>query len=162
MEYFFALAGLAWLFCGAFVLGFSASTMHEIVACLAVSFGVMFLGLAALLGQLRRLNAAWRPTRLSSGPPPVPNEYAIPIEEAIDDVRTTVRLAERQAWIRSFQAWMPSFNASEYVDDDAPHGISYPPAAQYATGMLPAPLPALAEFTDDGVEYYIEDPRTNY
>ena len=158
MEYFFALAGLAWLFCGAFVLGFSASTMHEIVACLAVSFGVLFLGLAALLGQLRTLNLTWRSTRPSSGPPPIPNEYAIPIEEAIDDVRSTVRLAERQAWIRSFQTWMPSFNASEYVDDD----LSYQPAAQYATGMLPAPLQSSVEFTEDGVAYWVEDPRTNY
>jgi hypothetical protein len=162
MEYFFALAGMAWLFCGAFVLGFSDSTMHEIVACLAVSFGVTFLGVAAVLGQLRTLNVGWRSTRLSSGPPPIPNEYAVPIEEAIDDVRSTVRLAERQAWIRSFQTWMPSFDAAEYVNDDVPHNISYPPAAQYAAGMLPAPVPALAEFTEDGVAYYVEDPRTNY
>jgi hypothetical protein len=159
MEYFFALAGLAWLFCGAFVLGFSASTMHEIVACLAVSFGVLFLGLAALLGQLRTLNVTWRSTRPSSGPPPVPNEYAIPIEEAIDDVRSTVRLAERQTWIRSFQTFMPSFNASYNVDDDVP---SYQPAPQYAAGMLPAPFPASAQFTEDGVEYWVEDQRPNY
>jgi hypothetical protein len=156
MEYFFALAGLAWLFCGAFVLGFSVSTTHEIVACLAVSFGVLFLGLAALLGQLKTLNVASRATRLSSGPPPIPEEYAIPIEEAIDDARSTVRFAERQAWIQSFQAYTPSFNVSRYADDDVP---SYVPAAQYATGMLPSPSGALA---DDGVEYWVEDQQTNY
>jgi hypothetical protein len=160
MELFLLLAGLAWLFCGAFVLGFSSS--HEIMACLAASFGVMFLGLSALLGQLRSLNNTWRSTRLASGPPPIPDEYAIPIEEAIDDVRSTVRFADRQTWIRSFQASIPSFNAPEYADEDVDHGISYRPPPPYVAGMLPPPYPAPAEFAEGGVEYYVEDSRAKY
>ena len=166
LEYFFALAGLAWVFCGALVLGLSVGAMSEIVACLAMSFGVMFLGLSALLGQLRTLNTtwrsaqfSWRSSQFSSAPPPVPVVYSIPIEEAIDDVRTTLRLAQRQSWIRSFDASRTAMLANN-VDNVVHPDIAYPPPAIYFAGTPLNPMPASATFSDDGVEYYVEQPAT--
>jgi hypothetical protein len=140
MEYLFALAGLAWVFCGALVLGLSSSGTHEIIACLVISFGGMFLGLSALLRKLRALNATWKSAHFLSGPPPI-SKYTISIEEAIADVRAAVRLAERQKWI-----------------DAIHHPIAYPSPAQYFAGTLPLSLPASAEYLEG--EYYIEQPRT--
>lgn len=161
MEYVFALAGLAWAFCGALVLGLSVSATHEILACLAISFGVMFLGLSALLRQIRTLNAPWGSAHLPIGPPPIPIEPEVSIEEAIDDVRTTVRLAEREAWFQSFQSWFDARGSemgARNADDVAHQHTAYPLPAQYFAGLLPPPSPASAEPVE--AEYYVERPRT--
>jgi hypothetical protein len=155
-EYLFALAGLGWVFCGALVLGLSTSTTHEITASLLISFGVMFLGLSALLGQIRVLGMTWKAAQPKILPPPVPIGYAIPIEEAIDDVRTSVRLAERQAWIQSFSAGRSEIVANS-MDDVALKRISY-----LRGGILPESLPPSIEHIEDDSEYYIEQPWPRY
>ncbi len=142
MEYFFALAGLAWVFCGALILGLSFGGTHEIVACLAISFGVLFLGLAVLLRQLITLNASSRSPRFASFPPPIPEQYVVSIEEVIDGVRTAVRLAERHAWIEAIE-----------------HSIAYPSPVHYFEGTSPHSLPPSEEYLEG--EYYVEQPWPN-
>jgi hypothetical protein len=105
-EIFLAAAGLGWIFMGALVLGVSSSATHEITAALLASFGVMFIGLSGLLSRVRTLNVA-APMMMQPAvaePPPVPVEYSLSIEDAISDVRTSVRHVERQAWVDSFNA----------------------------------------------------------
>ena len=48
------LAGIVWAFLGFGVFATAKSAIHEILACLAVSFGVMFWGLAGIIVQLKR------------------------------------------------------------------------------------------------------------
>jgi hypothetical protein len=159
MEYFLIVAGLIWIFCGALVLGLSASATPELIACLAFSFGVMFLGLSALIGQLRTLSATSRSAHFSGLPPPVPLEYAISIEEAINSARAAARLTGRLAWIQSFDA-----NRSTVIVNNAgsvTHHHMYPAPAQYFAEMLPASLPAPTELVEIGGEYYVGPPRTS-
>jgi hypothetical protein len=152
-EIFFAVVGLAWVFCGARL---SASATHEIIACLAMSFGVLFLGLSAILGQIRTLSAAWRSERTNAPPPPVPHGYAISIEDAIDSVRTSVRLAERQVWIQSFNASRSEATA-DTLDDVARKRLWY-----LRGGILPASLPDSIELIEDGGEYSIDLRQLRY
>jgi hypothetical protein len=155
-DYLFALAGLGWVFCGALVLGLSTSATHEITACLLISFGVMFLGLSAVLGQIRTLGATWVPSAPPKFlPPPVPVGYAIPIDEAIDGVRTSVRLTERHAWIQSFNESLAE-PISHSLDEDPPSRISY-----LRSGILPAALPAPLELVEIDGEYHVGPPETS-
>ncbi|MGE0022884.1 MAG: hypothetical protein AB7S70_04545 [Hyphomicrobium sp.] len=53
MQTFLILAGMLWTFAGMGVLTSAKSAIHEILACLAISFAVMFWAFAAVLHQLR-------------------------------------------------------------------------------------------------------------
>lgn len=53
MQTFLILAGMLWAFAGMGVLAAAKSAIHEILACLAISFAVMFWAFAAVLHQLR-------------------------------------------------------------------------------------------------------------
>lgn len=164
MEYFFALAGVAWIFCGALALGLSLSGTHQIIACLAISFGVLFLGLAVLLRRLKALNATWRFSQVASAPPPIPMEPEPSIEDEIDGVRAAVRLAESQAWVQSFQRWFDASRspmAAEAVHAGPPQQQTlYPVPAQYLSRLLPPPSSAPAEYLEgEYVEHQRIDPR---
>jgi hypothetical protein len=142
VEYFLTAAGLIWIFCGALVLSLSTTTSPELVACLAFSFGVMFIGLAALLARLRTFSATSHVAQVSvfppqmqvlappALPPPVPMDYAIPIEDAINGVRS----AARPAWIRSLEEI-----TGTAIVDPAPVHEAHPPQLAYAAPAYPAP-----------------------
>jgi hypothetical protein len=68
METFMALAGLLWIICGTLVLLVAKSGIHEILACLALSFGVLFLGICGVLAKMREATAD-----LKAVNPPQPN-----------------------------------------------------------------------------------------
>jgi hypothetical protein len=151
VEYFLTVAGLIWIFSGALVISLSTRPSPELVACLAFSFGVMFIGLAALLARLRTFNAAANAAQVSvfppaafappALPPPVPLDYAIPIEEAIDGLRS----AARPAWIRSLEEITGTVivdPASVPSPAHAAHFAYAPPAFSapaYAAPPYPAP-----------------------
>jgi hypothetical protein len=82
MQLFLTLAALLWALCGVAVLASAKSAIHEILGCLAVSFGVMFLGLAGIIAHLRKLSAAGAPHAAAPSPKSAPT-----IEQAIDQVR---------------------------------------------------------------------------
>ena len=82
MEVILGLAGAAWIFSGLSILVSAKSAIHEILACLAVSFGVMFWGFAAVVGQLKRIVEQGK---ISASPAPMTRD--VPIEEAISGVR---------------------------------------------------------------------------
>jgi hypothetical protein len=66
-----AILGLAWCFGGGLVFLSSKSPIHEILACLMLSFGVVFFGLAGLIHAVRglRLTAPGDASRSGSGFP---------------------------------------------------------------------------------------------
>ena len=55
MSVFLNLAGVIWCILGVGVFVFSASATHEILGCLAVSFGIIFWGFASILRQLTKM-----------------------------------------------------------------------------------------------------------
>lgn len=52
MRLFLVVAGLVWLLSGLVVLADAKSAIHEILACLALSFGVVFFALSSLIDCL--------------------------------------------------------------------------------------------------------------
>jgi hypothetical protein len=90
METFLALAGALWILMGLGVLATAKSAIHEILACLAVSFGLMFWGFAGIMGRMRAMEKSWRamqhPTAVES-PRVTKLEIGTPIEQAINGVR---------------------------------------------------------------------------
>jgi hypothetical protein len=174
MEYFLAVAGLIWIFCGALVLGLSATGTPGLIACLAFSFGVMFIGLSALLGQLRTLSAVSRSAVSSESPPPVPLDHSISIEEAITSARDAARIAARPAWMQAFDPNRNTVIVNNNAGSVAHHhfayqGPSYPAAPSHAEApsypaassypapaeyFRPAALPPPTELVELDGEYY--------
>jgi hypothetical protein len=141
MEYFLTVAGLLWILSGVLVIGLSSSRNPELVACLTFSFGIMFIAVAALLARLRTFSATANVAEVSvfppaafappALPPPVPLDYAVPIEEAIDGVRS----AARPAWIRSLE----EITGTAIVDPAPVPSVVHPPHFAYAPPAYPAP-----------------------
>jgi hypothetical protein len=52
MQVILTICAVAWMVMGGAIFGTAKSAIHEILACLLVSFGVMFLGLGAIVARL--------------------------------------------------------------------------------------------------------------
>jgi hypothetical protein len=79
MSVFLNLAGILWCILGAGVLATAKSAIHEILACLAVSFGLMFWGFASVIEQLKamqkrpeQVTTMALPNIVNQAPPPMP------------------------------------------------------------------------------------------
>jgi len=80
MEVVLWLAGAVWIALGLSVLDSAKGALHEILACLAVSFGIVFWGFMGVIAQLRRIAAQGRRQGAAA--------TEDTIEQAIQNVRT--------------------------------------------------------------------------
>jgi len=91
MESFLGCAGALWVLFGIGYLLGAKSAIHEIAACLSMSFGVSFWAWAAILGRLRAWHRDWKATQSAgAGAPPVATGGGgadVPIDRAIQGVR---------------------------------------------------------------------------
>lgn len=76
MQVFLTVCGCVWAVIGILVLSDAKSAIHEILACLLFSFGIVFWAFAAALSEWRKFQQpepnkqAWAP--VSNVPPKIP------------------------------------------------------------------------------------------
>lgn len=58
MQVIIGFAACAWIGWGVLVFLMAKSAIHEILACLFVSFGILFCAIASIMGQLSRWQTA--------------------------------------------------------------------------------------------------------
>lgn len=81
MPLFLWLVACVWLAHGAVAIIGAKSALHEILGCLSLSFGVVFIALAAILVRLDRKSSPQAPAIVEQGislvPPPVPTSSRV-------------------------------------------------------------------------------------
>lgn len=83
MREFLLAAGIVWIILGLAVFGMAKSAIHEILACLAVSFGLMFWAFSAIIKGLHGVQSEIEKSREAAQaradsfrpmPPPMPGQ----------------------------------------------------------------------------------------